>query len=74
MDPKTFDLLMARLDRIEKQNDDQLELMRSHIADDAEVAKTVERHSTYFKLAGSVSGLVASGGLVTYLMAKLGLK
>lgn len=47
---QNFQLLMARFDRIEHQNDEQLRLLSAHIQEDEAVHKVVERHSTYFSI------------------------
>ena len=72
MDPTALSLLMARLERIEQQNDDQLALMREHITKDESVHLTVERHKAYFKIAGSVAAAITS--VTGYLLTKLGVK
>lgn len=64
-----FEFLMKRFDRIEKQNDDQLKLMKDHTQSFSELTKVVERHSAYFGLAGL--GLAPLVGWVAY---KLGFK
>jgi len=48
MDDQTWSLLMDKLERIEKQNDDQLELIRSHIENDSQYYVKTNRHETYF--------------------------
>jgi hypothetical protein len=59
--PQAFELLMARFDHLERQNDTQILLLakqneiqtvliNQHIEVDAKVHKVVERHSTYFSL------------------------
>jgi hypothetical protein len=69
MEQPILDLIVNRLERIEKQNDDQLELIRQHVEKDVDAWKTVETHATYFKIIGF--GLTP---MIAYIAAKLGLK
>ncbi|MGL5936031.1 MAG: hypothetical protein ACRCZI_10490 [Cetobacterium sp.] len=69
MDNQTFELLLVHLDEIKEQNKQQLTLLSKHIADDAAVANTVERHNTYFVGLG-----VALTPVLAYIATKLGLK
>lgn len=72
MEQNTLNLLIDRLERIEKQNDDQLDLMRHHIDKADAVARMVDQHQTYFKLAGSMLTLLS--GATGYVLTKLGIK
>lgn len=69
MNDQTFELLLVHLNEIKDQNTKQLEMLANHMADDAAVAKTVERHSTYFLGLG-----VAFAPVFAYIASKLGLK
>lgn len=69
MNDQTFELLLVHLNEIKKQNEQQLEMLANHIAEDAAVARTVERHSTYFLGLG-----VAFAPVLAYIATKLGLK
>ena len=69
MDNQTFELLLVHLNEIKEQNKQQLEMLTNHIVEDAAVAKTVERHSTYFLGLG-----VAFAPVLAYIASKLGLK
>lgn len=69
LDDQTWDLLMKQLNRIEKQNDDQLELLNRHIVDDSKVKAVVERHSVYF--SAMIFGLPAAIGM---FLKKMGWK
>lgn len=62
MNDQAWELLLKQLARIEKQNDDQLALLNTHIKDDAKVKETVERHSVYFSLMGL--GIPALGAMI----------
>lgn len=80
MDDHTFQLLLVHLDEIKHQinevkgqNEQQLTLLSSHIKDDAEVAKTVDRHSTYFAGIGVVNVPVLAY-VLDVIASKLGLK
>jgi hypothetical protein len=68
MDHTTEQLLLARLTRIEKQNDEQLDYLRIHIEQDNAVHRVVDRHSVYF----SIFSLGIPTGLA-YLAKKLGM-
>jgi hypothetical protein len=67
MDSNAFDLLVDRLERIEKQNDDQLALLHDHLAKDAVYYGKVDRHDSWLKAGGAV--LLAS---MSYVLTKLG--
>ena len=69
MNDQSFQLLMSRFDTIEKQNDDQLKALRTHVEADDKVHIVVERHSTYFGLLGL--GIPAA---TAYIANKLGFK
>lgn len=69
MNDQTFELLLVHLDEIKKQNEQQLALLATHIAEDAAVARTVERHSTYFAGLG-----VALTPVLAYIATKLGIR
>lgn len=69
MDSDTWALLLKQLDRIEKQNDDQLSLLHKHLDDDEKVHKVVERHSVYFSILG-----LGIPSLVALLAKKFGIK
>jgi len=84
MDERTFTLLVERLQRIEKQNDDQLAMLHDHhkYVDEARNAvlgqveilqKDVARHSVYFNVLGWI-GTPTLTGIIGYLFTKLGLK
>lgn len=73
MEKETWELLMVQLQDIKKQNDDQLALLHQHLADDQRVKETVDRHSTYFKFAGTAAGFGVPT-LLAYLATKLGIK
>ena len=84
MEDRTFDLLVDRLERIEKQNDLQLEALHEHHAyvDDARNAvlgqvallqDEVNKHKTYFNILGWV-GAPAVTSALGYLATKLGVK
>jgi hypothetical protein len=47
---QTFDLIMARFDTLEHQNQTQLDLLEKHVEKDDAVHKVVERHAAYWKL------------------------
>lgn len=68
MEEQVFSLLTDRLIRIEKQNDEQLALMRAHIEKDEKVHRVVDRHSVYFSIFSL--GIPA---LVGYVSKKVGL-
>ncbi len=67
MEPETFKLLIDRLERIENQNDAQLELLHKHVRDDDETRAIVDQHSTYFLWLGR-----SLKALAVALLAKLG--
>lgn len=69
MNDQTFELLLVHLDEIKEQNKQQLALLATHIAEDAAVAKTVERHETYFVGLG-----VVIAPFLAFIATKLGLK
>lgn len=84
MEERTFQLLMDRLERIEQQNDHQLEALHEHhlYVDDARNAvleqvsvlqEQVDRHKVYFDLLGWI-GAPAVTGALGYLFTKLGLR
>ena len=58
MDEQTWVLLMDKLERIEKQNDDQLDLIRSHIDKDSQYYNKTNRHETYFTGIFALLGLL----------------
>lgn len=47
---QTFSLLMARFDTLERQNDEQMKFLQTHIRDYEKTRTIVERHSTYFSI------------------------
>ncbi len=69
MESQILELITSRLERIEKQNDAQLELLNKHLDKYSETKQTVSRHSTYFKILG-----FGIPPFVGYLATKLGLK
>lgn len=73
MEQAVLDLIVDRLERIEKQNDDQLKLLHSHMKEQNELATVVGQHKTYFKLVGSTFG-IGIPLLLSYLGNKLGFK
>lgn len=80
MEDQTFQLLLVHLEEIKAQNNEvkaqnveQLKLLAAHIKDDAEVAKIVDRHSTYFAGIGAVH-LPLLGYVINVIASKLGLK
>ncbi len=84
MDDRTFNLLVDRLERIEEQNDRQLNMLEEHhrYVDDARNAvltqvdilqETVNTHRTYFNILGWI-GAPAIATAVGYLFTKLGFK
>lgn len=69
---QTFQLLMRELDTIKTQNATQLEFLTEHMKHvkvDMELAKTVARHSGYFKVIGVGISLVFAS-----IAAKMGWK
>lgn len=69
MDQQTWTLLMDKLERIEKQNEDQLGLIRQHVEKDESYYKKVDKHDTYFGIVWI--GLGAVGSVVMGLVTKL---
>lgn len=67
MEQQAFELLLARFDTVERQNEEQLRLIQKHVKEDAETKTVVDRHSTYFALLS-----LGSAPLLTYLAHKLG--
>jgi len=67
MEPQAFELLMARFDTIEKQNEEQLKLIHTHLKDDADTKTIVDRHSTYFAIMS-----LGSAPLLAYVGHKFG--
>jgi hypothetical protein len=47
---EAFALLLARFDRVDRDNKDILEKFATHVKDDLAVASTVARHGTYWSL------------------------
>lgn len=84
MERDVLDLIMQRLDRIEKQNDTQTELLGKHHAyvdaarnsvmeQVAQVKETVQSHKAYFAVLGWL-GLPTFTAAIGYLFTKLGFK
>jgi hypothetical protein len=84
MDSNAFDLLIDRLERIEKQNDTQMSMLRDHhayvdaarqtvLAQVDQIRLTVNGHQTYFSLLGWL-GLPTFTAAIGYLFTKFGWK
>lgn len=68
MNEQAFALLMAELAEIKTQNRDTHELLQTHISEDMNAHRVVERHSVYFSLLGL--GIPTA---LAYITKKLGL-
>lgn len=68
MNPEVFELFRDRFDNIEKQNNEQLQLLRKHIEEDNKTHKVVERHTIYFQIF--TLGIPVA---IAYISKKLGL-
>jgi len=73
MNDQAFDLLLKQLDRIEKQNADQLDLMQHHIKEDYDAHEILHRHERYFAHAGRAARWTGAT-VIMAVLAKLGLK
>lgn len=84
MERAVLDLIMQRLERIEKQNDTQMEMLANHhsyvdaarnsVMSQVEILKgTVHNHQAYFSVLSWV-GLPTFTAAVGYLFTKLGFK
>jgi predicted nucleic acid-binding Zn-ribbon protein len=84
MERDVLDLIMQRLERIEKQNDTQTELLSRHqtyvdaarnavMEQVSQVKETVQSHKAYFAILGWL-GLPTFTAAIGYLFTKLGFK
>ena len=84
MERAVLDLIMQRLERIEKQNDAQMEMLSEHhayvdaarnsvMAQVDQIRETVHGHSTYFAVMSWI-GLPTFTAVIGYIFTKLGLK
>ena len=84
MERAVLDLIMQRLERIEKQNDAQMEMLSEHhayvdaarnsvMAQVDQIRETVHSHSVYFSVL-SWLGLPTFTAMIGYLFTKLGWK
>ena len=84
MERAVLDLIMQRLERIEKQNDTQMEMLTAHhsyvdaarnsVMEQVDLIRdTVQRHSTYFSVMGWL-GLPTFTAVIGFIFTKLGWK
>jgi hypothetical protein len=63
---QTFQMLLDRFDRVDKDNDDIKQSIVAHVEKDSDFYERVERHSTYWNLALWFIGAGVIGGITAY--------
>jgi len=69
MEKQAFDLMMQRLDAIQRQNEQQLVELHAHMAEESLLRDEVNRHTAYFKIVG-----IVVTALLTATLSYFGLK
>lgn len=50
LNAQTFELLLDRFDRVDRDNEEIKKSITAHAQDDAKIADTVKKHATYWSL------------------------
>ena len=69
MEKQAFDLMIQRLDAIQRQNEQQIIELHAHMAEEALLRDEVNRHAAYFKIVG-----IVVTALLTATLSYFGLK
>ena len=62
---QTFQMILERFDRVDKDNEAIMSRLAAHVRDDEEVHKVVQKHSSYWGLLFAIGGPIVIGLLVT---------
>lgn len=64
---QTFQMLLDRFDRVDKDNEEIMKSLAAHVQDDLEVHEVVSKHSVYWSLFLYIGGAAFLGGIGTWL-------
>lgn len=63
---QTFEMLIARFDRVDRDNEEIMKSLAAHIQEDNAVHEVVAKHSTYWSLLLWISGATIIGSVGTW--------
>jgi len=68
---QTFQMLLDRFDRVDKDNEEIMKSLTAHIDKDNEYYDMVDKHSTYWSLALWISGVALVSSITAWFKGLL---